>query len=286
MRTVIDRSALVELLKEALENKGAMEYDASVPVVPNAVVDRPSIQLDVDPVDVKHLPKSKNEMIVMVRSLLDNVDDDQSAELYSKIKELVSKKEEPQVNVPEQPTGNQGIATMENKRISDMVMMIVEAELGKSRRDLSSDEEDKDDEDEEDVWDADKEADEEEAEEEKQKKGRGEVGAYGVDGETLEKIGEEMGFTKEAAKKAVETAMERFKALYTMDDAERGELVLTGISDYIDFLASSGEMSDEEESFMRLHPKVVAASDSFRDFFSKYVKRATRSMRADTQDDE
>ncbi len=285
MKTVIDQAALVELLREALENKGAMEYDAAAPVVPNAVVDRPSIQLDVDPVDVKHLPRSKNEMIVMVRSLLDNVDDDQSGELYSKIKDLVSKRETQVVTSP-QSTGNQGIATMENKRISDMVMMIVEAELGKSRRGKSSDEEEVEVEDEEDVWDADKEADEEEAEEEKQKKGRGEIGAYGVDGDTLEKIGEEMGFTKEAAKKAVETAMERFKALYTMDDAERGELVLTGINDYIDFLATSGEMSSEEESFMRLHPKVVAASDSFRDFFSKYVKRATRSMRADSQDDE
>lgn len=285
MKTVIDQAALVELLREALENKGAMEYDAVAPVVPNAVVDRPSIQLDVNPVDIKHLPRTKNEMIVMVRSLLDNVDDDQSGELYSKIKDLVSKRETQVVTSP-QSTGNQGIATMENKRISDMVMTIVEAELGKSRRSKPSDEEEIEVDAEEDVWDADKEADEEEAEEEKQKKGRGEIGAYGVDGETLEKIGEEMGFTKEAAKKAVETAMERFKALYTMDDAERGELVLTGISDYIDFLATSGEMSAEEESFMRLHPKVVAASDSFRDFFSKYVKRATRSMRADSQDDE
>ena len=58
-----------------------------------------------------------------------------------------------------------------------------------------------------------------------------EIGAYGVDGMTLEKIGEELGFTKEAAKKAIETAMERFKVLHMMDPEDREELVLVGVSD-------------------------------------------------------
>jgi hypothetical protein len=45
-------------------------------------------------------------------------------------------------------------------------------------------------------------------------------------------------------------------------------------------------MDDEEESFMRQHPEHVAASETFREFFSKYVKRAAREERADSQDDE
>jgi hypothetical protein len=136
--------------------------------------------------------------------------------------------------------------------------------------------------------DLDDEDDEDEDLNPKKRKSRAglEIGAYGVDGMTLEKIGEELGFTKEAAKKAIETAMERFKVLHTMEPEDRDELVLVGVNDYIDMLGKTGEMTQEEEEFMRLHPKVVAMSDNFRDFFSKYVKRAAREQRADTQDDE
>lgn len=327
---IVSESALRELLSEALDNSGAMGHDSDPPVVPNAVVDRTSIQLDADPVELRHLPKTKSELLIMVRNLLDGVDDDQSGELYKKIKDIVSDEEVGEKDFamatrdrpPITPDINQAIELqrdpikMENKKnISSVIKMIVESELDKKKSskvdiktkadledleplDWEDDSGALDDEDETDSdWDPEsymkakeeeEEDDDDEDESPKKRKSRAglEIGAYGVDGDTLEKIGSELGFTKEAAKKAVETAMERFKVLHLMEPEERDELVLTGVSDYVDLLTTSGELDAEEEQFMRANPKVVALSDTFRDFFSKYVKKAARNLRADHQDDE
>jgi hypothetical protein len=328
---VVSESALRELLTEALENDGAMGYDADAPIVPNAVVDRVSIQLDIDPVELRHLPKNKNELIIMVRNLLDDLPDDQSGEMYKKIRDVFSGNDTGTRDFAKGQTFKSNVTPdinqarnlqrdpnkMENKNISSVIKRIVEEvmggekfmKIGGQRFDPLDPEQETpedevkfikddglddgpfgDDELSDSAWDPESpdEDDDEDDDSPKKRKSRAglEIGAYGVDGDTLEKIGEEMGFTKEAAKKAIETAMERFKALHTMDDEERAELVLGGVNDYIDMLGDTGELSDEEEEFMRIHPKVVAMSDNFREFFSKYVKRATREMRADTQDDE
>lgn len=365
---VVSESALRDLLSEALENDGAMGYDADPPVVPNAATDRTTLQLDTDPVELRHIPRSKNELIIMVRNLLDDVADDQSGELYKKIRDIfkgddtgtrdfagahaMKTKVTPDINQARDLQRDPN--KMENKKsISSVIKSIVEDAMGgmnavsappaapaaptmapktedddldeadpkdpkKTKFNLAgswSDPNDPDaiedpadhvefvkddgledgpfgdDELSDSAWDPDTgdedEDDEDEDAGDKKRKSRAglEIGAYGVDGMTLEKIGEELGFTKEAAKKAIETAMERFKVLHLMEPEDRDELVLVGVSDYIDMLGKTGEMTVEEEEFMRLHPKVVAMSDNFRDFFSKYVKRAAREMRADTQDD-
>jgi len=359
---VVSESALRELLSEALENDGAMGYDAEPPVVPNAATDRTTLQLDADPVELRHIPRSKNELIIMVRNLLDDVPDDQSGELYKKIRDIfkgddtgtrdfagahaMKTKVTPDINQARDLQRDPN--KMENKKsISSVIKSIVEDAMGgmpmsappsagappptneddldeadpttsKKHMGLAGqmiDPEDPDQQPPEDdvafvkddgmedgpfgddelsdsAWDPDMPGDEDDDDDddagEKKRKSRAglEIGAYGVDGMTLEKIGEELGFTKEAAKKAIETAMERFKVLHMMEPEDRDELVLVGVSDYINMLAKTGEMTEEEEEFMRLHPKVVAMSDNFRDFFSKYVKKAAREMRADTQDDE
>lgn len=357
---VVSESALRDLLSEALENDGAMGYDAEPPVVPNAATDRTTLQLDTDPVELRHIPRSKNELIIMVRNLLDDVADDQSGELYKKIRDIfkgddtgtrdfagahaMKTKVTPDINQARDLQRDPN--KMENKKsISSVIKSIVEDAMGgmpistppsagsppptteedldeadptisKKRMGLAGQMIDPEDPDqqapEDDVvfvkddgmedgpfgddelsdssWDpdtGDEDDDEDEDDGDKKRKSRAglEIGAYGVDGMTLEKIGEELGFTKEAAKKAIETAMERFKVLHMMEPEDRDELVLVGVSDYINMLAKTGEMTEEEEEFMRLHPKVVAMSDNFRDFFSKYVKKAAREMRADTQDD-
>lgn len=347
---VVSESALRDLLSEALENDGAMGYDAEPPIVPNAATDRTTLQLDTDPVELRHVPRSKNELIIMVRNLLDDVPDDQSGELYKKIRDIfkgddtgtrdfagahaMKTKVTPDINQARDLQRDPN--KMENKKsISSVIKSIVEDAMAgmspapamsteldeadptsKKRMGLGGqmfDPEDPDQQEPEDdikfvkddgledgpfgddelsdsSWDPDMPGDDDDDDDdvgEKKRKSRAglEIGAYSVDGMTLEKIGEELGFTKEAAKKAIETAMERFKVLHMMEPEDRDELVLVGVSDYINMLAKTGEMTEEEEEFMRLHPKVVAMSDNFRDFFSKYVKRAAREMRADTQDD-
>lgn len=347
---MVSKSALKELLFEALENEGAMGHDADPPIVPNVVIDRTTLQLDTDPVELRHVPRTKNELIIMVRNLLDDVSDDQSGELYKKIKNVFAgddvgtrdfaKGEVVKDKVTVTPDINQARELqrdpnkMESKKksnISNVIRSIVEdvmRETSKRAKRINEDPSSKqmrsggqmfdpddvemqdpeddvhfikddgledgpfgDDELSDSAWDPDtgdeEEDDDDDSDDKKKRKSRAglEIGAYGVDGMTLEKIGAELGFTKEAAKKAVETAMERFKALHVMDPEDSAELVLTGVDDYIDMLSDTGEMSEDEESFMRLHPRVVAMSDNFRDFFSKYVKRAARELRADTQDD-
>ena len=350
-KAVVSESALRELLKEALDNVGAMGHDASPPVTPNAVVDRTSMELDFDPIEVKQLPRTKNELIVMVRNLLDGVDDDQSGELYKKIKAYISgddagKKDfgkaqalPPNTNPVDRSTTKM---KQESKGLVEAIRNIVEAELaealpfgfGKGKMGLggqfshphdeeegphddflarggSADDEmkangtvnfnpDEDISDPEELeavlakmtksaWDP--EDDEDEVEVAPAPKGspkkRVDLGTgYGVDGDTFEKIGEKMGFTPEAAKKAVAVAMERFKVLHSMDPDDLEDMVLSGVDEYVDMLAKTGEMTDEEESFMRQHPEHVASSETFREFFSKYVKRAVRDDRADSQDDD
>jgi len=108
---------------------------------------------------------------------------------------------------------------------------------------------------------------------------------YGVDGETYEKISEKLGFTPEGAKKAVGIALERFKILHDMDPNDLAELVMTGVDDYIQMLTKTGELDAGDIKYLHDNADVVAYSDEFRDFFSKFVKRAVRAYRADTQDD-
>lgn len=348
-KAVVSESALRELLREALDNVGAMGLDAGAPVTPSAVVDRTSMELDFDPIEIKTLPRTKNELIVMVRNILDGVDDDQSGELYKKIKALVSGDEAGTKDfgrAKNLPPGTNPVdrstTTMkkESKNLVEAIRNIVEAELAEAlpfsfgAGKMPGDEEETVDavespvaaaaspdapaEDEEEfddaafiadmrkildtsVWDdkpmtsepeesEDDEDDEDEAPAAPVKgspKKRVDLGTgYGVDGDTFEKISKKLGFTPEAAKKAVATAMERFKVLHNMDKDDLEDMVLTGVDEYVDMLAKTGEMTDEEESFMRQHPEHIAASDTFREFFSKYVKRAVRDARADSQDDE
>ncbi len=350
-KAVVSESAIRELLKEALDNVGAMSFDASAPVAPSAVVDRTSMELDFDPIEVKSLPRKKDELIIMVRNLLDGVEDDQSPELYKRIKDVVAgddpgKKDFGQAQ--ELPPGtnpvDRSITSMKREsKLVDAIKNIVEEALsealpfgfGKGKMKLGgqfqhpSDEEegpqddfrarggsvgdefkadgtvnfnpDEDISDPEELeavlakmtksaWDPEDDDDAEPAAPAPKgsPKKRVDLGTgYGVDGDTFEKIGEKLGFTPEAAKKAVTTAVERFKVLHTMDPDDYEELVLTGVNEYVDMLAKTGELSDEEEQFLRDHPdQFIFASETFRKFFNKYVKRAVRDERADTQDDE
>ncbi len=355
-KAVVSESALRELLREALGNEGAMGHDALAPVTPNPVVDRTSMELDFDPVEVKALPRTKNELIVMVRNLLDSVDDDQSGELYKKIKGLIGGDEagkkdygKAQTLPPSTNPVDRSETAMknENKQLVDVIKNIVEEALqealpfgfGKGKMKVGGqfqhprDEEDFEFEGPPDdtftarggnvsdefsasgvpLWDpnediidpeeleaalakATKSAWDPEDEEDEDDKPAAPKGSpkkridhgtgYGVDGDTYEKIGEKMGYTPEAAKKAVITAQERFKVLHQMDPDDLEDMVLTAVDEYIALLSKTGELDDEDIKFMKQHPDHVAASETFRDgVLAKHVKRAAREQRADTQDD-
>ncbi len=515
-KAVVSESALRELLREALENSGAMGHDARPPVTPNPAMDRASLELDLDPIEVRHVPRSKNELIVMVRNLLDTVDDDQSGELYKGIKRLVGGDDTGKkdfAKATELPPSSATASTPdrsndmdkknnvgENKLVDAIRSIVKEAldeapitvapqadagapvtavlpaateeeeaepqdlsELGEAIRHIADealaeakkkglpdsfkknifkkkgkkvdeadklptkgktkhkttdfgggelaeairhiaaealaeasmgapaataplpaasappvDEMDELDEanydeamaeaegehklpfgfgkgrftgaggfdtsrpgDEDDLegppsktframggetadefggpkgstplwdpnediifddereaalaaltksaWDPEDDADDEAPAApagKKSPKPRIDAGTgYGVDGDTFEKIGEKLGFTPEAAKKAVAVAQERFKVLHGMDPDDLAELVMTGVDEYIAMLAKTGELDDADVKYLHDNADQVEESEEFRNFFSKFVKRAVRDERADTQDD-
>ena len=98
----------------------------------------------------------------------------------------------------------------------------------------------------------------------------------GLDGVTYGDIAKEFGFTKEGAKRATVAAMEKFKFMLGLSDAERLEIVLPAMSDYIDELAATGEIDEEDIQFLKQHPKDVAQSDGFREHMKKFINRAVR----------
>lgn len=105
----------------------------------------------------------------------------------------------------------------------------------------------------------------------------------GLDGVTFGDIAKEFGFSKEGAKRAVVTAMSKFKFMLGLSDAERLEIVLPAMSDYIAELAASGEIDQEDIQFLKQHPKDVADSDGFREHMKKFVNRAIRKSGNDLE---
>lgn len=107
-----------------------------------------------------------------------------------------------------------------------------------------------------------------------------------LDGVTYGDIAKEFGFTNQGAKRAVEVAMEKFKFMLGLSDAERLEIVLPAMSDYIDELAATGEVDQEDIQFLKQHPKDVAESDGFRDHMKKFINRAVRKSGKDIEVEE
>jgi hypothetical protein len=104
-----------------------------------------------------------------------------------------------------------------------------------------------------------------------------------VEGESLKDIAKELGFAAPiGAKGFIDRTMEKFKFLYVMRDenpAVFDKFMLMGTAEYIDHLASSGALSDEEVRLLQDNPDLVQELPGFRDFLHKYVKRGMRAQK-------
>ena len=106
-----------------------------------------------------------------------------------------------------------------------------------------------------------------------------------LDGATFSEIGKEFGYSSFGALKAVETAMKKFKFMLDLSDAERLEIILPAMNDYIDKLAKMEEIDMEDIQFLKQHPKDVVESDGFREFLKKYITRAIRKTGTEVEDE-
>jgi len=103
-----------------------------------------------------------------------------------------------------------------------------------------------------------------------------------VDGDHLEKIASELGFSVSGAKQAVDKALKKAQFLSSLDDTDVELMVLTAVKDYIEKLESSIDPEDPEAptpqdiQLMYDNPTIVATLDNFRDFLHRYVKRMAK----------
>jgi hypothetical protein len=108
-----------------------------------------------------------------------------------------------------------------------------------------------------------------------------------VGGSSFKEIAAELGYASESgAKQAAEKAMSKLRFASQMDQDELEILSLEAMSDYIDYLNKSGELTSADVQLMKDHPTIVAELDDFRDFFDKYVKRAMRQSASDDMSEE
>ncbi len=103
-----------------------------------------------------------------------------------------------------------------------------------------------------------------------------------VGGASFKQIAQELGYASESgAKQAVEKAMTKIQFAASMDPDALQVVVLTAMSDYIDFLNKSGELTSADVQLMKDHPNIVAELDGFREFLDKYIKREMKSKVAE-----
>lgn len=100
----------------------------------------------------------------------------------------------------------------------------------------------------------------------------------------FEDIAKEMGMSVAGAKQAVDKALARLQFLmppgqekkYGMEADELEIMVLEAMQDYVEYLQSSGDLTDEETQLMLAHPEIMADLEGFREFTGKYVRRAAK----------
>lgn len=95
-----------------------------------------------------------------------------------------------------------------------------------------------------------------------------------VGGASFKQIAQELGYASESgAKQAAEKAMAKVQFASSMDPDQLQIVILTAMSDYIDFLNKSGELTPADVQLMKDHPNIVSELDGFREFLDKYMKR-------------
>jgi hypothetical protein len=105
-----------------------------------------------------------------------------------------------------------------------------------------------------------------------------------VSGSSFKDIAKELGFAAESgAKQAVVKALEKAKFVGTMDPDELEILVLKSMSDYIDMLSNTGELSPADVKLLKDHPDIVRDLEGFREFLDKSI-RTTRKVSASTEE--
>jgi hypothetical protein len=107
-----------------------------------------------------------------------------------------------------------------------------------------------------------------------------------VQGASFDGIAKELGFSVSAAKLAVEKALQKARFTMMMDPEDLEILVLKSMSDYIDMLSSSGELSAADVKLLKDHPDIVRELDGFREFLDKAIRTEKKAHKKDEEEEE
>lgn len=285
MKITINEKVLRKYLSEFMSGPGwgVERVMSSSPVVASPVVD-PSAAIT-DPANDRFKPKNRAELKAAMTTAIDKISDDSAAEFFNAVKDVLEDKEEKDKkmekkirttesivraavrkmlneagydpNDPKLPTvkkipyGVHGAEYMRNleKRKSDLRTSLEKSTLGDDEEQVRSDEP-------------------------AAGRERKNVMQTDVGGASFKQIAQELGYASESgAKQAAEKAMSKVKFASSMDPDALQVVVLTAMSDYIDFLNKSGELTPADVQLMKDHPNIVSELDGFREFLDKYIKR-------------
>ena len=110
-----------------------------------------------------------------------------------------------------------------------------------------------------------------------------------VEGMSFEQIGKELGLSVSGAKRATREAIKKIRwATNLAWNAPEilDNIILVSLGKYIDYLASSDEVSDEEIKLLKDNPEIVEELDGFREFLEKEIKDFRKDNDLDLDDDE
>lgn len=249
----------------------------------NNVVDKLASVTDTS--NFKQTPQDKIEFIVAVKQLIDDVPIDNIPNIYKLIKDVIDTSSEK--------------TTMSNKKIEESVRAVVrkliaeaqplppvkkipfgvhgaeyERNMAASRASLNK------------AMKKDLDADlkkvtvddVEEPEVKKRAQKATSLGnMLGVGGASFEDIAKELNFSVAGAKQAVDKALEKTRWLTSeIDEDDLEIIVLNSMNNYIEDLAGTGELTDEEVKMMKDHPAIVRELDGFREYLGNVLRRVRK----------
>ena len=304
-RIIIEESALRVVLREAMESGANSHLDPKLPVRINPVVD-PSAA-ETDPVNSNFIPQNKTELLSALRMMCDAEDDSDVPTIYITIKDAIDKKQGEEMKKNHSESTIRAAIRKMLSEISAAEKRQLDAErrwkelpkvdpstyppvtkipAGVSSKSGTPAEQrakfEKNKSQLQKTFSTMKMSDlEDEPEGEESQRGRKNVMMTDVGGSSFKEIAKELGFAAESgAKQAVEKALEKAKFVTKMDlfDPDTLEiLVLQSMSDYIDVLSSSGELTPEEVKVLKDNPAIVRELEGFREFLDKDLRKAKKT---------
>jgi hypothetical protein len=301
MSTIIKESVIRELINEAFDNIDAFidvpEEERVVNVDPSTQSSVAALELD--PVDPQFEPSDKIQFKQGIDKMLENIPSDMIPSLYSKVKDVVSNEMNAYAvsRECEDAKGEEEVSvnkTMNIGELRSMIRAIIDeatrfsiaghkyddADVDEEPTEVAPEEdlpgyeytpiEDYDDEeDEEDASIASinffgEDEDDEDEEDQKGKKKRSKGAGYGwaSEGEPLEKIAKDIGYSVSGVKKIEGETLKKLHAIMT-----------TAVPQYVAYLNSSGELTPEDVKLLRRNPAIVADLPGFKDYLKDLLKR-------------